>query len=274
VETRQKLTPRFPEAGESHPALLDRLPWGSSAEAKLEAERRRREALMALGGQVLRRTGLTEVALGAAVLAREELDLEVCRFWRPVDGAGEFELVASAGEADEDRHGPPAALPMEGDPIETVDTTLVGVMAPGGKAVAIALHSGVPLALGLDDHAFVSALGQIVVGAISSASSDERVALAERRYRELIERLPVVSYMAEYGPAGKWLYVSPQIERLLGFDPDEWLVNRHFWWSRVHPDDRERVALEEARCAQTLEPPPAPPVRGRPDEPGSTRNGG
>ena len=85
-------------------------------------------------------------------------------------------------------------------------------------------------------------------------SSEQLLVLAERRYRELIERLPVVTYLAEYGPAGKWLYVSPQIERLLGFPPEEWLVNRHFWWSRVHPEDRERVELEETKCAQTLEP--------------------
>ena len=82
----------------------------------------------------------------------------------------------------------------------------------------------------------------------------ERLEQAEARYRELIERLPVVSYLAEYGPDGRWLYVSPQVERLLGFSAEEWLDNEGLWWSRVHPDDRERVAEEEESCARTLEP--------------------
>ena len=82
----------------------------------------------------------------------------------------------------------------------------------------------------------------------------QRLEQAEARYRELIERLPVVTYLAEYGPGGRWLYVSPQIERLLGYDPDEWLGDENLWWNRVHPDDRERIAEEEERCARTLEP--------------------
>jgi diguanylate cyclase (GGDEF)-like protein/PAS domain S-box-containing protein len=81
----------------------------------------------------------------------------------------------------------------------------------------------------------------------------ERLEQAEARYRELIERLPVVSYLAEYGPKGRWLYVSPQIEALLGFAPPEWLNDPELWWNRVHPDDRERIAEEEERCARTLE---------------------
>ena len=81
-----------------------------------------------------------------------------------------------------------------------------------------------------------------------------RLELAETRYRELIERLPVVSYLAEYGPEGRWLYVSPQIESLLGFPPQRWLDDSNLWWSRVHPDDRERVCEEEELCARNLSP--------------------
>ena len=81
-----------------------------------------------------------------------------------------------------------------------------------------------------------------------------RLELAETRYRELIERLPVVSYLAEYGPKGRWLYVSPQIESLLGFPPQRWLDDNDLWWSRVHPDDRARVCEEEELCARNLSP--------------------
>lgn len=79
-----------------------------------------------------------------------------------------------------------------------------------------------------------------------------RLEHAEARYRDLLERLPVVSYLAEYGPEGRWLYVSPQIESLLGFPAEQWLEDQHLWWDRVHPDDRDRVREEEERCARDL----------------------
>ena len=64
----------------------------------------------------------------------------------------------------------------------------------------------------------------------------------------------MVSYLAEYGPGGRWFYVSPQIEHLLGFSADEWIADRELWWKRVHPEDRDRLEAEEQRCVETLEP--------------------
>jgi transcriptional regulator with GAF, ATPase, and Fis domain len=40
---------------------------------------------------------------------------------------------------------------------------------------------------------------------------------AEAKYRELVERVPAVIYSSETGATGRWFYVSPQIEILLGF---------------------------------------------------------
>ena len=47
---------------------------------------------------------------------------------------------------------------------------------------------------------------------------------SRRRFRELVEWLPAVVYEAEPGPDGRFLYVSPQIEEMLGYTPDEWLA--------------------------------------------------
>lgn len=58
--------------------------------------------------------------------------------------------------------------------------------------------------------------------------------------RALIERLPAVSYVAEWGPEGRWPYVSPQVEKMFGFTAEEW-QEPGFWASRVHPEDRARV---------------------------------
>jgi diguanylate cyclase (GGDEF)-like protein/PAS domain S-box-containing protein len=80
--------------------------------------------------------------------------------------------------------------------------------------------------------------------------SERRLAEAEERYRNLVERLPVVSYVAETGRAGRWLYVSPQIEGMLGYSPSEWMENPELWASRIHPEDRDRVHAEEEEFAR------------------------
>ena len=70
---------------------------------------------------------------------------------------------------------------------------------------------------------------------------------AERRYRTLVERLPVVTYSAELGPAGRWTYVSPQIEHMTGYSAEEWMADPELWFRRLHPSDREEVTRAEAQ---------------------------
>ena len=60
------------------------------------------------------------------------------------------------------------------------------------------------------------------------------------RYRSLIEKLPVVTFMAGLDESVEELYVSPQIETLLGFTQEEWLENPFLWFQQLHPDDREK----------------------------------
>ncbi|HJV05469.1 MAG TPA: PAS domain S-box protein, partial [Actinomycetota bacterium] len=45
----------------------------------------------------------------------------------------------------------------------------------------------------------------------------------------------------EPGPRGACLFISPRIEDLLGYSPQEWLDDPGLWERRVHPDDRDRV---------------------------------
>ena len=71
---------------------------------------------------------------------------------------------------------------------------------------------------------------------------------AETRYRGLVESIPLVIYISEPGRAGAWHFVSPQITVLTGFTTQEWIDNPELWYSRVHPDDRERVTEEETQA--------------------------
>ena len=73
---------------------------------------------------------------------------------------------------------------------------------------------------------------------------------AEARYRSLVEQIPAVTYIVTVGAEEKTLYVSPQIETLLGFTPAEWLADPQIWRKQLHPDDRKRVLAANERLLQ------------------------
>ena len=56
------------------------------------------------------------------------------------------------------------------------------------------------------------------------------------------------------GGVGEMVYVSPQIERLLGFTAEEWLSNPILWYQQLHPEDKERWNLHFAPTCSTGEP--------------------
>jgi diguanylate cyclase (GGDEF)-like protein/PAS domain S-box-containing protein len=64
-------------------------------------------------------------------------------------------------------------------------------------------------------------------------------------YAGLLRRVPAILYTAAPGGDGAWEYVSPQIEAILGFTPQEWMADDTLWRSRLHPDDLERVMEAE-----------------------------
>jgi PAS domain S-box-containing protein len=68
---------------------------------------------------------------------------------------------------------------------------------------------------------------------------------AEALYRSLVEQLAAVTYIAVLGLEGNWLFVSPQINALLGYTPQEWLADAANWIRHVHPEDRSIVAAAE-----------------------------
>ena len=85
-------------------------------------------------------------------------------------------------------------------------------------------------------------------------SAEAHLREAERKYRLLVEQVPSVVYTAEYGESGRWYYVSPRIESMLGFTPEKWLADPDLWYERMVPEDRERAMADDARSRTTGEP--------------------
>jgi PAS domain S-box-containing protein len=71
---------------------------------------------------------------------------------------------------------------------------------------------------------------------------------AELRYQKLVEQLPIIVYVNPLNEMRSTTYVSPQIQTILGYRPDEWLSDPEFWQKKIHPEDYEAVVknIEES----------------------------
>ncbi|HHT9136122.1 MAG TPA: PAS domain S-box protein [Candidatus Wunengus sp. YC60] len=82
---------------------------------------------------------------------------------------------------------------------------------------------------------------------------NNQLRLTEEKYRTLAEQIPAITYIADIDEAGSVRYVSPQIEQILGFSPEEWLADPQLWSKQLHPDDHARVLAEyKSSCEKGL----------------------
>lgn len=69
----------------------------------------------------------------------------------------------------------------------------------------------------------------------------------EARYRSLVEQIPAVVFMASLDKGVGEAYVSPHIEKMLGFTQSEWLNDPVRWYRQIHPEDKGRWSVEAAQ---------------------------
>ena len=61
------------------------------------------------------------------------------------------------------------------------------------------------------------------------------------RYRALVEQVPAIIYTDSAETIFQTLYISPQLETITGYTPEEWINDIDLWDQIIHPEDRERV---------------------------------
>ncbi len=66
---------------------------------------------------------------------------------------------------------------------------------------------------------------------------------AERRWRQVIEHIPAVTYTdIVVGPGDVRMgFVSPQMETVLGYEPERFLDDPNLWFSLINPEDLARL---------------------------------
>ncbi|MDP9119103.1 MAG: EAL domain-containing protein, partial [Actinomycetota bacterium] len=64
---------------------------------------------------------------------------------------------------------------------------------------------------------------------------------ARTKYGALVEQIPAIVYVDVADENMSTTYVSPQIEQILGYHPQEYIEDPQLWEHILHPDDREEA---------------------------------
>ena len=82
-----------------------------------------------------------------------------------------------------------------------------------------------------------------VVNDITHRKEDEKkLQESESKYRTLIEQIPAIVYLDLLDGNGGTLFISPQVENILGVSTEEWLrQDISLWLNLIHPDDRQKA---------------------------------
>jgi PAS domain S-box-containing protein len=138
------------------------------------------------------------------------------------------------------------------DIVNSPSGTLFGRLPVDGEQVPSILHrhDGTELSVWIS-RADLTLAGKM----FSVLTFYERDMLAGRqtelRYRHLVEQIPAVVFTAALDGGLFDVYVSPQIESLLGYSQAEWVADPVLWYERLHVDDRRKLDEEFARGCLT-----------------------
>ncbi|MHB8470060.1 MAG: sensor histidine kinase [Gaiellaceae bacterium] len=107
--------------------------------------------------------------------------------------------------------------------------------------------------------AVVGLTAALVAGGLIHGASQVRLRRektdAEVRYRNLVEKLPLITYIDSPRHERRTAaYVSPQIESILGYPVSAWQSDPQAFPRHLHPDDRERVLDAQQAARDSGEP--------------------
>jgi PAS domain S-box-containing protein len=77
---------------------------------------------------------------------------------------------------------------------------------------------------------------------------------SEARYRSLLENIPVTTYINSTNPDAATEYVSPQVEKLLGYPRSAYTEDPLFWTRILHPEDKQKVIGQNRQTSESRHP--------------------
>jgi PAS domain S-box-containing protein len=128
-------------------------------------------------------------------------------------------------------------------------------MIAGDGRVVWLLHRG--RAVDHDPYGRPTVFQGMFIDVTEEQESHLEVAASEARHRSIVESLPAVPWSEVVDPAigrSRYVYIGSQVEALLGYEPDDLMMEPGHFYRLVHASDRDRLKAASDRCDATGEP--------------------
>jgi PAS domain S-box-containing protein len=106
----------------------------------------------------------------------------------------------------------------------------------------------------LRDGEKIVGVGGIALDASKRRAAEHALVESEARFRTLVERMPICTYINQLGFPIRTTYISPYVEQLLGYPAERWLEEDDFWVTLLHDEDREAALAGSSHAHATGEP--------------------
>jgi PAS domain S-box-containing protein len=187
---------------------------------------------------------ITERKRTEALLAGEKLLLEMIAAGESLPDVLQALCRVVEAQGDEGMHctvelaGDEPAAP--GRPRETAETG-AGWMVPvldvaGGRLATFVTTLPMPRQPSEADRRLLERAARLAGIAVERVRAEEALRASEQRYRTLVTNIPDVAWLVDRD--GNTLFVSPNVEKVIGHTPDEvYRAGAMGWFGRIHPDD-------------------------------------
>jgi PAS domain S-box-containing protein len=203
-------------------------------------EEKRAEALLRANQEELR----TIIDSVPAMIIYQDVEGKFLRVNKPFTDATGVDEEVLRGRMVED------VLPGCSEAFSLRDRNVIEARSPLMDATAPFLAKQGIRWVRMDKMPYMNDAGE-VVGVITVAQDITELKMAEEgasRVREQLEYLlsesSAVTYSCNAEDPFDATYISPNVKRLYGYEPENFTKNSGFWASMIHPDDSERVLRE------------------------------
>ena len=105
----------------------------------------------------------------------------------------------------------------------------------------------------IQENGKVVGLTGVMVEITELKQTEQALLEAETKFHTLIEQIPAAVYTDAIDELSTTLYISPQVKRISGYTPEEWIADPELWANIIHPEDRERVIAKHLETNRTGE---------------------
>ncbi|MEA1996261.1 MAG: PAS domain S-box protein [Gemmatimonadota bacterium] len=98
--------------------------------------------------------------------------------------------------------------------------------------------------------------GKIIINSLESKWADEALKESEDRYRRMVEAITSYTYSVQIGEGRFITTHSPGCLAVTGYKPEDYQSDPNLWYSKIYPEDREKVRRQLARAIAGEDVPP------------------